>query len=90
MIVVLKDGTALTGLLQRAPDAGLQVFSSAGEVRTFQQTDVEAIRGHAVSSMPAGTLDRLTADEVRTLVAWLTSVDGIPRPHQEDEGQEEE
>jgi putative heme-binding domain-containing protein len=90
VIVVLKDGTALTGLLQRAPDAGLQVFSSAGEVRTFQQSDVEAIRGHAVSSMPAGTLDRLTADEVRTLVAWLTSVDGIPRPHQEDEGQEEE
>ncbi|MEY4187998.1 MAG: hypothetical protein RIT02_3032 [Planctomycetota bacterium] len=90
VIVALQDGTSVTGLLQRAPDEGLQVFSSAGEVRSFQQSEVVAIRGHAVSAMPAGTLDRLTADEVRALVAWLTSVDGIPRPHQEDEGQEEE
>ncbi|MFM7864614.1 MAG: c-type cytochrome, partial [Planctomycetaceae bacterium] len=90
VLVVLRDGTTAAGLLQRSPDGGFQLFSSTAEVRVIPQSEIEAIRSHAVSSMPAGTLDRLTADEIRSLVAWLTSVDGVPRPHQEDEGQEEE
>lgn len=90
VLVVLRDGTTAAGLLQRSPDGGFQLFSSTAEVRVIPQSEIEAIRSHAVSSMPAGTLDHLTADEIRSLVAWLTSVDGVPRPHQEDEGQEEE
>jgi mono/diheme cytochrome c family protein len=68
----------------------MQVFNAAAEIRKFQQSEIESIRSHAVSAMPAGTLDRLTAEEIRSLVAWLTSVDGIPQPHQDDDGQEEE
>jgi len=90
VLVVLRDGTTTAGLLQRSPDGGSQLFSSAAEVRVIPQSEIEAIRSHSVSSMPAGTLDRLTADEIRSLVAWLTSVDGVPRPHQEDEGREKE
>ena len=90
VILALRDGTTAAGLLQRSPDGGLQLFSSTAEVRIIPQTEIESIRNHTVSSMPAGTLDRLTAEEIRSLVAWLTSVDGVPRPHQEDEGQEEE
>lgn len=90
VIVALRDGTTAVGLLQRSADGGMQVFNAAAEIRKFQQSEIESVRSHTVSAMPAGTLDRLTAEEIRSLVAWLTSVDGIPQPHQDDDGQEEE
>jgi hypothetical protein len=35
--------------------------------------------------MPEGTLEQLTREEILSLVAYLTSVDGIPRPHSDEE-----
>lgn len=83
--VQLKDGTQFSGLLQAAPDEQLGIISSSGEQRQFPRKDVEAIRNQPVSNMPEGTIEMLTRDEILALLAYLTSVEGIPRPHSDEE-----
>jgi hypothetical protein len=35
--------------------------------------------------MPDGTLESLSREEILSLRAYLTSVDGVPRPHSDEE-----
>ena len=79
--VVLKDGTTVSGLLQAAAGDRLSVFTTAAEKKEFAASDVDTIRSQAVSAMPEGTLEQLSREQIQSLVAWLTSVDGIPKPH---------
>ncbi|MFM7038801.1 MAG: c-type cytochrome [Planctomycetaceae bacterium] len=83
--VQLADGTQFSGLLQAAPNDQLGIISNSGERRQFPRKDVEAIRNQPVSNMPEGTIEMLTQEEILALIAYLTSVDGIPRPHSDEE-----
>jgi putative heme-binding domain-containing protein len=79
--VVFKDGTIVSGLLQAAARERLSVFTTAAEKKEFAASEVEMIRSQAISAMPEGTLELLSLEQIQSLVAWLTSVDGIPKPH---------
>ena len=79
--VVLKDGTTHSGLLQQAGDKRLRVFTAGAEVFEVGHDEVEAVRNQAVSAMPEGTLEPLSLEQIQALMAWLTSVDGVPKPH---------
>jgi hypothetical protein len=59
--------------------------SNTGLREEFSRTDVETIVNQKTSNMPEGLLEPLNADEIMALIAFLSSVDGIPRPHT-DEG----
>jgi putative heme-binding domain-containing protein len=83
--VQLTDGTQVSGLLQAAPNELLAVVSSTGERREFSRNDVELIRNQPVSNMPEATLEPLTREEILALMAYLTSVEGVPRPHSDEE-----
>ncbi len=79
--VVLKNGTTHSGLLQQAGDKRLRVFTAGAEVFEVGHDEVEAVRNQAVSAMPEGTLEPLSLEQIQALMAWLTSVDGVPKPH---------
>ncbi|MFM7059556.1 MAG: hypothetical protein ACKO2P_21805 [Planctomycetota bacterium] len=83
--VQLTDGTQVSGLLQAAPNELFAIVSSTGERREFPRKNVELIRNQPLSNMPEATLEPLTKDEILALMAYLTSVDGIPRPHSDEE-----
>ena len=88
--VVLKGGRVFSGLLQPGADGSLASVNSRAERQEFPKADVESMTPQRVSSMPAGTLDTLSETEIQQLFAFLTSVEGIPRPHAEPAGDTEE
>jgi putative heme-binding domain-containing protein len=83
--VQLQNGTQVSGLLQSSPKNTLAIVNNQGERREFPRDDVEQIRNQPVSNMPEGTLEPLSQPEILALIAWLTSVDGIPKPHTDEE-----
>ncbi|MEJ7595185.1 MAG: hypothetical protein WKF77_26980 [Planctomycetaceae bacterium] len=83
--IVLKSGKALTGMLSASSADALAIVSSTGMRAEFPRTEVETIVNHKTSNMPDGLLEPLSEDEIMSLIAFLSSVDGIPRPHT-DEG----
>lgn len=83
--VQLTDGTQVSGLLQAAPKDLLAVVNSKGERREIPRKDVEIIRNQPVSNMPEGMLEPLTQPEILALMAYLTSIDGVPKPHSDED-----
>jgi putative heme-binding domain-containing protein len=83
--VSLKNGKTLTGMLSASSAETLAIVSSTGMRQEFPRTDIEDIVNQKVSNMPEGLLEPLTRDEILSLMAWLSSVDGVPHPHA-DEG----
>lgn len=83
--VVLKNGKTLTGMMSASSADTLAIVSSTGLREEFPRAEVENIINQKTSNMPDGLLEPLTKDEIISLIAWLSSVDGIERPHT-DEG----
>ncbi len=83
--LVLKTGKSLMGMLSASSEEILAIVSSTGTRDEFLRTDVEEIVNQKTSNMPDGLLEPLNEDEIISLIAFLSSVDGIPRPHT-DEG----
>lgn len=81
--VVLENGKILTGMLSKGSAEMLAVISSNGVREEFPRADVEEIVNQKSSNMPDGLLEPLTAEEIMSLIAYLSSVEGIPRPHTE-------
>lgn len=86
--VELKDGRAISGMMSAGTKETLVVVSLSADQpngalhrEEFPRTDVVEIKNQNVSSMPEGTLELLTLDEIKALFVFLTSVDGVPRPH---------
>lgn len=86
--VELKDGRTISGLMSAGTKETLVVVSLSADQpngalhrEEFARTNVAAIRNQNVSSMPEGTLESLTLDEIKALFVFLTSIDGVPRPH---------
>ncbi len=83
--VSLKSGKTLTGMMSVSSAETLAIVSNTGIREEFPRTEIEDIANQKISNMPEGLLEPLARDEVIALIAWLSSVDGIPRPHT-DEG----
>lgn len=83
--VSLKSGQTLTGMMSASSAETLAIVSSTGMRQEFDRGEVENIVNQKTSNMPEGLLEPLSRDEIIALIAWLSSVDGIPRPHT-DEG----
>ncbi|MDA1231022.1 MAG: c-type cytochrome [Planctomycetota bacterium] len=83
--VALKNGKTLTGMMSASSADTLAIVSSAGLREEFPRAEVEDIVNQKTSNMPDGLLEPLTKDEIISLIAWLSSVEGIERPHT-DEG----
>ncbi len=83
--VSLTSGKTLTGMLSASSAQALAIVSSTGMREEFPRMEIENIVNQQISNMPEGLLEPLTRDEIIALIAWLSSIDGIPRPHT-DEG----
>ena len=81
VIVVLKDGRTLNGVLSSGAEGMMSVVSNTAVREEFPRTEIEKIVNQKISNMPEGTLEPLTLDEIKSLFAYLTSVDGVPKPH---------
>lgn len=81
VVVVLKDGRTLNGVLSSGAEGMISVVSNTAVREEFPRTEIEKIVNQKISNMPEGTLEPLTLDEIKALFAYLTSVDGVPKPH---------
>ena len=79
--VALKDGRTFSGVMSASSAETLSVISSTAARQEFPRTDVEQIVNQKISNMPEGTLEPLTLNEIKALFSFLTSVEGVPRPH---------
>ncbi len=82
--VQLKDGRTFSGMLSAGTAETLSVISNKAVREEFPRSDVEAIVNQKISNMPDGMLEPLTLNEIRELFAYLTSIDGVPRPHADE------
>ncbi len=85
LTVSLKSGKTLTGMMSASSAETLAIVSSTGIRQEFPRAEIETIVNQKLSNMPEGLLEPLTRDEIIALIAWMSSVDGVPRPHT-DEG----
>ena len=83
--VSLKSGKSLTGMMSASAGETMAIVSSTGMREEFPRAEIETIVNQKISNMPEGLLEPLAKEEILALIAWLSSVDGIPRPHT-DEG----
>ena len=81
VVVILKDGRTLNGVLSSGAEGMMSVVSNTAVREEFPRTEIEKIVNQKISNMPEGTLEPLTLDEIKALFAYLTSVDGVPKPH---------
>lgn len=70
-VAVLDDGRVVTGLLASRTDDTLVLKDAAGILHTFATADLESLERQAVSLMPAGLQQALSAQDLVDLVAYL-------------------
>ena len=78
-VVAMRDGRVLNGLVRAKTDRTLTLQMQT-EALVLDRNDVEEVRPSAVSLMPEGLLDPLTAAEVRDLIAYLMQRTQVPLP----------
>jgi len=74
---VLGDGRALTGVISAADDRTLTIQTAQAPI-VLDRHDIAEQVVQEQSLMPDGLLSKLSADDVRDLVAYLTSPDQVP------------
>lgn len=79
--VILKDGRTLNGVLSSGAENSMSVVSSTAVREEFPRSEIDQIINQRISNMPEGTLEPLTLEEIRALFSFLTSVDGVRKPH---------
>lgn len=79
MSFVLADGRALTGVISAADDRTLTIQTAQAPI-VLDRHDIAEQVVQQQSLMPDGLLSKLSADDVRDLVAYLTSPDQVPLP----------
>ena len=72
--VATQDGNTITGLLTSQTDESITITSDDGIARTFERSNVEAVKQLTVSLMPADLLKLMTQDELVNVVAYLTTL----------------
>ncbi|MGC1272348.1 MAG: PVC-type heme-binding CxxCH protein [Planctomycetaceae bacterium] len=76
-VVVLTDGRVLTGVVVSKSNNRL-TLQTATEKLTLDRADVEEVKVTDQSLMPNGQLDRLSPEEVRDLIAYLSGKGQVP------------
>lgn len=70
--VVTRDGRALDGLMRNQDAWSVQFVTMDGRFHSFERTELSSITIKPGSSMPTDYDKRLTPDEFRDLMAFLT------------------
>ncbi|HEX6987176.1 MAG TPA: hypothetical protein VF170_17485, partial [Planctomycetaceae bacterium] len=78
-VVVLADGRVLTGVVVSRTDSRL-TLQTATEKLTLDAADVEEVQVTDQSLMPNGLLDRLSPEEVRDLIGYLSGKGQVALP----------
>ncbi|MBW8884184.1 MAG: c-type cytochrome, partial [Planctomycetia bacterium] len=78
-ILRLADGRVLQGVIADETPQTLTV-QTANETVSIPTSEIEARKESPLSMMPEGIFDRLAADEIRDLVAYLASPQQVPLP----------
>lgn len=73
VVLVLDDESLASGIVERGDDSTLTLRTSDGERLELRQEWIES-RRVGLSAMPEGLAQRLTAPELRDLVAYLRSL----------------
>jgi putative membrane-bound dehydrogenase-like protein len=71
VLVTLKDGRALNGVVRRESPEEIVLATGAGQETRIARNDVEEMQPGKVSVMPAGLDQQLTPRELSDLVAFL-------------------
>jgi putative membrane-bound dehydrogenase-like protein len=69
-VIALKDGRVLNGIITAKTDRTLALKTTT-EALTVALGEIESTRESALSLMPDGMLEALSADQVRDLIAYL-------------------
>jgi putative membrane-bound dehydrogenase-like protein len=78
-VVETKDGRVLTGIVKQETDKVL-TLQTPNEKVTLPKQEIHSRTKSAVSMMPEGMFDKLTNDEVRDLIAYLSSLEQVELP----------
>jgi putative heme-binding domain-containing protein len=78
-ILQLKDGETLNGLVKQKTERTLTLQTMTERI-TVPRDEVREIQPSAVSLMPEGLLETLTATQVRDLIAYLMHPTQVPLP----------
>jgi putative heme-binding domain-containing protein len=81
-VVELKDGRVVNGIVRREDDKTV-TLQTPNDLVAIPKNEIDERRQSAVSLMPEGLLDKLTAEEVRDLVAYLASPVQVPLPKED-------
>jgi putative heme-binding domain-containing protein len=76
-IVDLKDGRVLNGLVAAKTERTL-TLKTMTETLTVERGEIAGVRESAVSLMPEGLLEALTAEQARDLIAYLMHKSQVP------------
>lgn len=71
-IITTTSGRTLTGIIKEETERAVTV-QTQNEIVIVPKDEIDVRRQSSLSMMPEGMLDRLTADEVRDLVGYLSS-----------------
>jgi putative membrane-bound dehydrogenase-like protein len=83
--VATTDGRLVSGIIREQTDASL-MLQTANERVVISREDVEALKPSETSMMPEGLLERLSAQELRDLFAYLASKSQVPLAEQDAPG----
>ena len=78
-IVDLKDGRVLNGLIASKTERTL-TLKTMTETLTVDRGEIAGVRESALSLMPEGLLEALTAEQARDLIAYLMHKSQVPLP----------
>lgn len=71
--VLTRDGRKFSGIVAAAGNGEVQILQASGKKTLLRRGEIEEMAPHNVSAMPAGTLDKLTLQEISDLFAYLTA-----------------
>ncbi|MGH9363334.1 MAG: PVC-type heme-binding CxxCH protein, partial [Thermoanaerobaculia bacterium] len=74
-----RDGRLISGIIRERTERGL-VVQTPNERLALGRSEIRDITPLAVSMMPEGALEQLTREEVRDLIAYLSSQAQVPLP----------
>ena len=77
--VKTKAGLEYRGTQKNIDAFSVQFIDTAGKYHSFEKTELTTLKTEAKSLMPDDFPKRLTADEIRNLVAYLKLLDGTDR-----------
>lgn len=72
--LAMQSGQVLTGLIRRETAEAVQLVTTDGNERRVLRTEIAEITPSAISVMPQGLDRQLTAEELRDLIAFLTTL----------------